>query len=117
MANKPIKTPDDLQGFKMRTQTSPLMVKSYKVFGANPTPLDFSEVYTGLQLGTIDGQENPNFFIESSKLFEVQKYMIDARKGLPNSRLVDATLLVNSVRVIKSDQEAHMHFFMIPIGS
>lgn len=77
-SNKPIKTPADFKAFKIRTQTSPLMVKSYEVFGANPTPLDFSEVYSGLQLGTIDGQENPNFFIESSKLFEVQKYLIEA---------------------------------------
>ena len=81
-ANKPITKPEDLKGFKMRTQTSPLMVKSYEVFGASPTPLDFSEVYTGLQLGTIDGQENPNFFIESTGLHEIQKYLIDARHSL-----------------------------------
>ncbi|MBO8162146.1 MAG: DctP family TRAP transporter solute-binding subunit [Brevibacillus sp.] len=81
-SNKVIKTPDDLKGYKMRTQTSPLMVKSYEVFGANPTPLDFSEVYTGLQLGTIDGQENPNFFIESTNLYEVQKYLINARHSI-----------------------------------
>lgn len=81
-SSKPIKTPEDFKGFKIRTQTSPLMVKSYEVFGANPTPLDFSEVYSGLQLGTIDGQENPNFFIESTKLFEVQKYLIEAGHSL-----------------------------------
>lgn len=81
-SNKPIHQPEDLKGFKIRTQTSPLMVKFYETFGANPTALDFSEVYSSLQLGMIDGQENPNFFIESTKLFEVQDYLIDSRHGI-----------------------------------
>jgi C4-dicarboxylate-binding protein DctP len=75
-SNKPITTPADFKGFKMRTQTSPLMVKSYEVWDANPTALDWSEVFSGIQLGTIDGQENPDFWIHASGVYELQEHLI-----------------------------------------
>ncbi len=51
--------------------TNPLLVESYKAFGATPTPLPWGEVYGALQTGIIQGQENPGFFLESTKMYEV----------------------------------------------
>ncbi len=72
---RPIKTPADLAGVKIRTPKSTWRVKMFSTWGANPTPMSFSEVFTGLQTGVIDGQENPYTNIASAKLNEVQKYL------------------------------------------
>lgn len=72
---KPIQTPDDLQGIKLRTPRSEWRVAMFKAFGANPTPMPFSEVFVGLQTGVIDGQENPLTHIAANQLQEVQKYL------------------------------------------
>ena len=72
---RPIKTPADLDGVKIRTPKSTWRVKMFSEWGANPTPMSFSEVFTGLQTGVIDGQENPYTNINSAKLNEVQKYL------------------------------------------
>lgn len=68
---EPVKGPDDLNEVKFRVMTNPLLVESYKAFGATPTPLPWGEVYGALQTGIIQGQENPMFFIESTKMYEV----------------------------------------------
>ncbi len=73
---KPVRKPSDFSGVKMRVMTSPLLVKAYEAFGANPTPMPYGEVYGGLQLGQIDAQVNPIFAIEEMKFYEVTKYMI-----------------------------------------
>ncbi|WP_435102574.1 TRAP transporter substrate-binding protein [Arhodomonas sp. AD133] len=78
-ANKPLKTVDDFDGLKIRTMTSPLLVKSYEAYGANPTPMPYSEVYSGLQLGIIDAQVNPIFAIEEMSFYEVQEAMTQAK--------------------------------------
>ena len=70
-----IHNPDDLQGIKLRTMKVPAHVDTFKALGANPTPMNFGEVYSGLQQGVIDGQENPVAHIYSQRFFEVQKYM------------------------------------------
>ena len=70
----PIQTPDDMRGLKLRVPTSPMLVSMFATLGASPTPLNFSEVYTSLQTGVVDGQENPLLILETSKLYEVQKY-------------------------------------------
>ena len=72
---RPIVTPADLDGVKIRTPKSTWRVKMFSEWGANPTPMSFSEVFTGLQTGVIDGQENPYTNINSAKLNEVQKYL------------------------------------------
>lgn len=76
--DKEIKKPDDFKGFKMRVMTSPLLVEAYKAYGASPTPMPYSEIYSALQLKMIDGQVNPFFAIEEMKFYEVTKYMIKA---------------------------------------
>lgn len=72
---RPIYKPEDLKGLKLRTPKSVWRVKMFKAYGANPTPLSFSEVFVALQTGTFDGQENPLAQIASGKFQEVQKYL------------------------------------------
>lgn len=74
-SNRPIKSPDDLNGLKLRVSNVPLHVAVWRALGANPTPMAFSEVFTSLQNGTIDAQENPLALINSANFFEVQKYV------------------------------------------
>ncbi|PHP67679.1 C4-dicarboxylate ABC transporter [Zhengella mangrovi] len=74
-SNRPIKSPDDLNGLKMRVPNVPLFVDVWKALGANPGPMAFSEVFTSLQNGTIESQENPLALIRSANFYEVQKYV------------------------------------------
>ena len=70
-----INTPEDLRGVKLRTPNGEWRVKMFQFYGANPTPMAFSEVFTALQTNVIDGQENPYAQIASAKFQEVQKYL------------------------------------------
>jgi len=72
---RPINVPADLEGLKLRTPKGTWRVKMFQTYGANPTPMSFSEVFTALQTGTIDGQENPYAQIYSGKFHEAQKYL------------------------------------------
>lgn len=72
---RPIRKPSDLRGIKIRTLPAPIQVKTWEVLGALPTPIDFSELYTALQQGVVDAQENPLSLIRTSKFYEVQKYL------------------------------------------
>jgi len=72
---RPIKTPEDLAGIKLRTPPDPMTLDIFTALGANPGPLAFSELYIALQQGVFDGQENPLMNIYSSRLHEVQKYI------------------------------------------
>ena len=74
-SKRPVNGPDDLKGLKMRTMENPVHVQAYKGFGIIPTPMAFSEVFTALQQGTVDGQENPLSVITSAKFDQVQKYL------------------------------------------
>jgi TRAP-type transport system periplasmic protein len=67
--------PDDLKGLKMRTMENPIHIAAYKGFGIVPTPMAFPEVFTALQQGTVDGQENPLSVIMAAKFDQVQKYI------------------------------------------
>ena len=75
-SNKPIQTPDDLKGFKIRVPVSPLWTSMFSAFGSAPASINFAEVYTALQTKVVDGQENPLAIISTAKLFEVQKYRL-----------------------------------------
>jgi tripartite ATP-independent transporter DctP family solute receptor len=74
MKSKPINTPDDLKGIKIRLPVAPYLIALFKGLGASPTPINFGEVYSALQTGLVDGQENPLILIDTAKLYEVQKY-------------------------------------------
>ncbi|SFB53793.1 tripartite ATP-independent transporter solute receptor, DctP family [Amycolatopsis marina] len=74
-SKRPITQPSDFQGLKIRVPQNDLWVKTFTAFGANPTPMDFKEVYSALQLGAIDGQENPVEVPLANKFYEVQDYL------------------------------------------
>ena len=71
---KPIRTQADFEGFKLRVPVSPLWTSMFKALGASPTGINFAEVYSALQTHIVDGQEQPLVVIDTSKLYEVQKY-------------------------------------------
>jgi len=73
-STRPINSPDDFQGFKIRVPVSPLWTSMFKAFGAAPASINFSEVYSALQTKIVEGQENPLAIISTAKLYEVQKY-------------------------------------------
>jgi TRAP-type transport system periplasmic protein len=95
-STKPITSPADLNGFKIRVPASPLWTAMYKAFGSAPTTINFNEVYTALQSKIVDGQENPLAVISTAKLYEVQTYcsltnhMWDGFWFLANKRNWDA---------------------------
>ncbi|MFG6497052.1 TRAP transporter substrate-binding protein [Fictibacillus sp. UD] len=72
---RPINTPEDLEGIKLRVPDSAIRVAMFKELGANPTPMDLNEVFTALQQGVVDGQENPLSTTNGVKLQQVQKYL------------------------------------------
>lgn len=71
----PVNSPADLKGLKLRTMENPIHIQAYKGFGIIPTPMAISEVFTALQQGTVDGQENPISVIQGQKFDQVQKYL------------------------------------------
>ncbi len=74
-STRPVRLPEDLHGFKIRVPIAPLWTSMFRAFGASPTSMNFSEVYSALQTHIVDGQENPLALIETAKLYEVQKYL------------------------------------------
>ncbi|RXT06939.1 TRAP transporter substrate-binding protein [Ammoniphilus sp. CFH 90114] len=80
-ANKEIRTVDDFKGLKFRTMESPIIMEQFRVLGANPTPIDFAELYNSLQQGVVDGQENPLVTIKNMKFYEVQDFVILSGHG------------------------------------
>jgi tripartite ATP-independent transporter DctP family solute receptor len=75
ISNKPIRTPEDLAGFKIRVPVSPMWVSQFKALGASPTPISINELYTALQTRVVDGAENYPSLLYAMKLYEIQKYM------------------------------------------
>src|SRR5690606_39879121 len=88
--SRPINTPEDLKGVKLRVQPSDIFLDSFSAIGANPVPMAWSEVFTAVQQGTIDGLEIPVPVIYSSKMTEVNKFM-----SLTNHTYNALTLLVS----------------------
>ena len=74
-SKRPIKTPADLKGLKIRTMENPMHIAFFKELGPNPTPMSWGELYTALQQGTVDAEENPYAMIDDGKFYEVQKYV------------------------------------------
>ncbi|WP_066172761.1 DctP family TRAP transporter solute-binding subunit [Bacillus marinisedimentorum] len=127
-SDKPITKPEDFKNFKMRTQTSPLILESYKAYGANPTPMSWGELYTALDRGTVQGQENPIFFIEDASFHEVQDHMTisnhnnyvamttvntDWFKGLPDDVKALVTETVDEMRDWTFDLQTEMNKEML----
>lgn len=88
----PVHTPEDISGLKHRVMENDAHVLAFKTLGSLPTPMSFTELYTSLQNGTIDGQENPIAVIIAGKLYEVQKYL-----SLTGHALTNALFLVSPI--------------------
>ena len=110
-STKPIRTPEDLSGFKIRVPVSPLWTSMFQAFGASPTGINFNEVYSALQTHIVDGQENPLAIIDTAKLYEVQKYlsvtnhMWDGFWFLANRRAWD-TLPADARSIVETEMNA-----------
>lgn len=89
-SGKPVATPEDLAGIKIRVPVSQLSISLFQALGAAPTSMQFSEVYTALQTKVVDAQENPLPIIQTAKLYEVQKY------GMLTNHIWDGYLFVAS---------------------
>ena len=101
---RPINVPEDLEGIKLRTPKGEWRVKMFQLYGANPTPMAFSEVFTALKTDVIDGQENPYAQIWSAKFQEVQKYLsITGHVYTPAYVLVSAKHFAKLPEDIQSD--------------
>lgn len=74
-SRRPVEKPADLKGLKIRTTPNPAHVKAFQLLGAVPTPMAFTELFTALEMRSVDGQENPTTLILNSKFYEVQKYL------------------------------------------
>lgn len=81
-SNKPIRAPEDLKGLKIRVQPADVLRTMFKTWGAQPTPIDFAELYTALEQGVVSGHENPYSVIYGSKANQVQKYITESSHGM-----------------------------------
>lgn len=104
-SKRPVNVPDDLKGLKMRTMENPVHIAAYKGFGIVPTPMAFTEVFTALQQGTVDGQENPLSVITAAKLDQVQKHL-----SLTGHVYSPAVLLMNKAAFDKLSADDKKHF-------
>ena len=102
---RPVNTPDDLKGLKMRTMENPVHIAAYKGFGIVPTPMAFTEVFTALQQGTVDGQENPLSVITAAKFDQVQKHL-----SLTGHVYSPAIFLMSKAAFDKLSAEDKQHF-------
>lgn len=103
-SKRPITTPDDLKGLKLRVTPDKIRLDTFKALGALPVPMAFGELYSALQQGAVDGQENPLAIIFSSNFFEVQKHL-----SLTNHVWSSATLVVAKGvwdKIAPADQQA-----------
>ncbi|MFV0475724.1 MAG: TRAP transporter substrate-binding protein [Pikeienuella sp.] len=87
-ASRPIRKVEDLEGLKMRSPNIPIFVEMFRALGANPTTLNFQEIYSGLQQGVVDGQENPIPAIWSQRFYEVNKYVSMTRHILQTNIII-----------------------------
>lgn len=72
-----VSKPEDMKGLKIRVMENDIYIKTFEALGASPTAMSFAEVFTALQQGTVDGQDNPSNITNTSKFYEVQKYFTD----------------------------------------
>ncbi len=83
-----VHTPDDIKGLKLRTTPNPAHIRAFELLGAIPTPMAFTELFTALEMRSIDGQENPVTLILNANLFEVQRYISLTQHAFTSAPLV-----------------------------
>ncbi|HSI59583.1 MAG TPA: TRAP transporter substrate-binding protein [Ideonella sp.] len=77
--NRPVRTPDDVKGLKIRTTPNPSHILAFKLLGANPVPMPLGELYQALETGAVDSQEHPIAITHAAKFYEVQKHLTMSR--------------------------------------
>ncbi len=103
---------EDLAGMKIRVMSSPLLVETYKAFGAVPTPLPTGEIFGALQTNMIQGQENPWFYLESAKLYEVSNVITEIGHNLyttavmANKKFYENSSVADQLLIKKATKEA-----------
>ena len=75
---RPVESPDDMKGLKIRVMESPVYITAFTLMGANPTPMSFSELFTALQNKTVDGQDNDPSLTYTSQYYEVHRRLRNA---------------------------------------
>ena len=90
---RPVVSPGDVKGLKIRTTPNPAHIKAFQLLGATPVPMAFTELFTALEMGTVDGQENPVSLILNAKFFEVQKHL-----SLTQHAFTTAPLIINKAK-------------------
>ena len=106
---RPINVPADLKGMRLRVPQAPVLIALFKALGGAPTPLDSNAVYVALQSHLIDGVENPNYILETSKLFETLKYV-----SITNHVWTGLTIIANGdawQRLPKNLRDIVEHYF------
>jgi len=105
-SKRPVRVPDDMKGLKIRTTPNPAHLLAFRLLGANPVPMAFTEVYLALKTGTVDGQENPITLIQAMKFYEVQKYL-----SLTQHAYTVANVVMNAKRYagLTPDQQKALH--------
>ncbi|HSB81821.1 MAG TPA: TRAP transporter substrate-binding protein [Candidatus Methylomirabilis sp.] len=102
----PVKTPEDMKGLKIRTTPNPAHMQAFRLLGANPVPMPFTEVYLALKTGTVDGQENPITLIEAMKFYEAQKYLSLTHHAYTVSNVV---MNLQKYQALKPEYQAALH--------
>jgi tripartite ATP-independent transporter DctP family solute receptor len=85
---RPVRAPEDLKGLKIRTTPNPAHIKAFQLLGAHPTPMAFTELFTALEVGSVDGEENPVTLILNARFFEVQKHLTLTQHAFTTGPLV-----------------------------
>ncbi|MDK3019203.1 TRAP transporter substrate-binding protein [Pseudodonghicola flavimaris] len=93
-AVRPINTVEDIKGLKIRVIGAPVFIDTFSALGANPVPMPFPELYSGLETGTVEGQDNPAGGTQAMKFYEVQKYFT------PTNHIYGAMIVLGSKRAL-----------------
>ncbi|MCM3760535.1 TRAP transporter substrate-binding protein [Alkalihalobacillus oceani] len=94
---RPVEKPEDLQGLKLRTMENDIHMAAFRELGADPTPMAFTELFTAMQQGVVDGNENPIPVIYSSRFYEVQNYLTMTRHFYNPSILLTSNSFFNNL--------------------
>jgi len=115
---KPVRTPADLEGVKMRVIETPVLVDAMKALGANPTPMPYTEVYTGMKQGVIEGAHLDVLSVDTLKIYEIAKYMTDwdqitfvsePRPVIMNAKYFDSLSATRQKLIREAMREAAVH--------
>jgi tripartite ATP-independent transporter DctP family solute receptor len=109
---KPVRTPEDMKGMKIRVMASPVMINTMKALGANGVPVAWGELYSALQTGVVDGAENNPPSVFSMKFYEVSKYFtLDEHMRIPDANIISSKVFnklseSQQAAILKAGEEA-----------